>query len=111
VFTTIPSRKEFVLPTAQFVTDFSVLFPDSAPNAAITFVSDDDGAFEGPLVAILSNPKLTNGGISYDVEQSPDQNGVLSVEKFFKNSDVVTFTDCSFFIYLILVRKTTTTTR
>jgi hypothetical protein len=63
-------------------------------------VSADDGAFEGPLVATISNAKLTNGGgISYDAEQSPDQNGVLSVEGFFKNSNVVMlFTDCSFFI-------------
>ena len=99
VFSDTPIRKDFIRSTSQFVSEFSTSFPSGDPNAAITFLSANDDAFEGPLVAILSKPKLTEtGGISYNLLQSKDQNGTLSSESFFTNSDTVMFTDCSIFI-------------
>lgn len=98
-FTDIPFRNEFSFPTTTFVNDFKGAFPNP-PNGAITFVSEDDDQFEGPLVAIMDNPSLTaDGGVTYELTQSKDQNGVLSAMEFFKpGQTVVKFKDCSLFI-------------
>jgi len=106
VFSDAPESKEYVQPTKSFVADFAEKFSTIKPNAAITFLSDDDDTEtfikRRPLVAILSNPTMTDtGGIRYDLEQSPDQQGVLSSASLFNNdanTKVVMFDDCTLFI-------------
>ena len=99
-FAEIPFRDEEELSTSDFILGFPSFFPEGPPNAAITFVSsdDEDMALATPLVAIFSNPKMVGGGISYDIEQSPNQNDVLSIESFFTNDDKAKFVTCSIFI-------------
>ena len=106
VFSDAPERKEYVQPTKTFVADFAKNFPTTNPNAAITFLLDDDDTEtfnkRRPLVAVLSNPTMTDtGGIRYDLVQSPDQQGILSSASLFNddaNTEVVVFDDCSLFI-------------
>ena len=99
-FAEIPSRDEEELSTSEFILDFPRFFPEGSPNAAITFVSsdDEDMALATPLVAIFSNPMMAGGGISYDIEQSPNQNDVLTIESLFADGPVVNFVTCSIFI-------------
>ena len=55
-------------------------------------------ALATPLVAIFSNPMMAGGGISYDIEQSPNQNDVLTIESLFADGPVANFVTCSIFI-------------
>ena len=99
-FADFPFRDEEELSTADFIQDFPRFFSKGPPNAAITFVSsdDEDMALATPLVAIFSNPKMVGGGISYDIEQSPNQDDVLSIESLFTNGKKAKFLTCSIFI-------------
>ena len=99
-FADLPFRDEEELSTADFIIGFPRSFPEGPPNAAITFISsdDEDMALATPLVAIFSNPKMVGGGISYDIEQSPNQDNVLSIESLFTNGKKAKFLTCSIFI-------------
>ena len=99
MFSDRPYRIEMNKPTKEFVEKFDMMFGDDLPNAAITFVSEDGEQFTGPIVVTLSDPQMTSDGtISYNIEQSRNQDGVLSILSIFEHGSSVHFTDCSLFI-------------
>ncbi|OEU07247.1 hypothetical protein FRACYDRAFT_251311 [Fragilariopsis cylindrus CCMP1102] len=95
-FADFPFRDEEELSTSDFILRFPRSFPKGPPNAAITFISsdDEDMALATPLVAIFSNPMMVGGGISYDIEQSPNQDDVLSIESLFTNGNTTAIFHC-----------------
>ena len=111
-FADFPFRDEEQLSTSDFIQDFPRFFSKGPPNAAITFVSsdDEDMALATPLVAIFSNPTMVGGGISYDIEQSPNQDDVLSIESLFTNGNKAKFVTCSIFIDDVTVKTVVTCT-
>jgi len=98
-----PGRLEDIQPTVEFVANFNKIFETSNPNVGVTLVSEDSETFTGPIVVIASNPTFTttdNSTVSYEIDQSPNQNGVISIESIFEetNENSVSFKDCSLFI-------------
>ena len=104
-----PTRTALSVLTQDFVEEFAVLFETSNPNGALTFFSEDAASsssaaaassLDGPLIAVLSEPKIvgTNVDSTLDVEytitQSDSQRAVGSIETFMDN----TFRSCSIFI-------------
>jgi len=96
-----PGTFEDIQPTVDFVTTFNQIFETSNPNVGVTLVSEDLQTFSGPFVVVFSNPTIAeNGEVTYEVDQSPDQNKVRSIESIFEGTteDSVAFKDCSLFI-------------
>ena len=130
-FSDRPLRTERTIPTDYFMRGFEkVIFTEAtggAPNAAFTFINLDDDKFDGPLVSIMIKASrideddvliddcdIDNDGdqdffftdcitYSYELEQSKDQAGIISLESFFgkdyqDDPDRVEYDDCSIFI-------------
>jgi hypothetical protein len=105
VFSDRPFRAETVVNTKDFFADFNNAFTESTggnPNAAVTLVHEDDNQFEGPLVSVFIDAaySMDSGTYTYQVEQSEDQQAILSLESFFEGGeeDSIFYSDCSFFI-------------
>jgi len=100
VFSDRPYRIEGTVPTANFSAAWSDMFQTSNPNVGVTLVSNDNEAV-GPLVVVFSEPDYQdNGQLAYNIEQSPNQDGVKSIESIFDGTSLmpVSFESCSFFI-------------
>ena len=130
-FSDRPLQTETTIPTDYFMRGFDeVYFTEAtggAPNAAFTFINLDDDKFDGPLVSItikssrvdeddviIANCDIDNDGdqdffftdcitYTYELEQSKDQAGIISLESFFgkdyqDDPDRVEYDDCSIFI-------------
>ena len=130
-FSDRPLRTERTIPTDYFMRGFEeVIFTEAtggAPNAAFTFINLDDDKFDGPLVSIMikasrideddvivDNCDIDNDGdqdffftdcitYTYELEQSKDQAGIISLESFFgkdyqDDPNRVEYDDCSIFI-------------
>ncbi|EJK73849.1 hypothetical protein THAOC_04508 [Thalassiosira oceanica] len=98
-FTDRPATMEVAVATGDFVSDFASTFVGSPPNVGLTFVDIDSGEFEDPIVVSASSPTMTGGVTTYDIDQSPFQQGVDSISRLFDNAsrDQVQFIDCSLF--------------
>ena len=99
VFEDKPLRSEDEIPTEEFIESFDELFP-SRPNAAVTFMHEDNSMFDGPLVtAIVDAAERKKYGVVYELLQSKSQAEAYSLEEFFEDYDEeVTYVDCSIFI-------------
>jgi len=101
VFSDRPYRIEDTVPTADFSAAWSDTFQTSNPNVGVTLVSKDQPRSVGPLVVVFSDPDYQdNGQLAYNMEQFPNQEGVLSIETIFEGTtlDSAPFESCSFFI-------------
>ena len=100
VFSDRPYRVEGTVPTTDFSAAWNDMFQSSNPNVGMTLVSDEQVAV-GPLVVEFSEPDYQdNGQLAYTIEQSPNQDGVLSIESIFdgRSPNSVSFESCCFFI-------------
>lgn len=98
-FTDRPATMEEVVATGDFVSEFAFTFVGSPPNVGLTFVDDDSGEFEDPIVVSASSPTMTGGVTTYGIDQSPFQQGVNSIDRLFSNTSThqVQFIACSLF--------------
>ena len=100
LFSERPVRTAGTIATQEFVNRFEKLFATSNPNTAITFTGDNNNNNTGPLIVVLSRPKIagtsSDGGsniVEYTMTQSASQGAVISIEQFLKMSG-----SCSIFI-------------
>ena len=96
-----PGRGAATIPTGNFTTEFSSIFPlDNLPNTAISFGPSNEQ--EGrTLIVQLSNPTPFNSGtgLTYTVKQSQSQAAVVSLEEsVMKNNNGLVDNSCSLFI-------------
>jgi len=99
LFSDRPYTQEGVAQTTEFAALFDKIFASSPPNVGLTFTSEDATQEVGPLVVIFKTVDIDGDGcLTYDIEQSLNQNGVLSIEPLFGDSDNVSFENCSYFI-------------
>jgi len=96
IFSDRPDTIEFAVPTDEFIRDFDTIFEDVPPNVGLTFVTDGEPV--GPFVVIFEDAKINGNEVTYDIDQSENQRGVLSMESIFGTNDYVDFDDCSYFI-------------
>ena len=103
-----PERKAATVSTQKFVDKFENVFASSSPNVAITFTSNPEpssssssASVDGPLIAILSRPRIIGGlddgsstlEVEYLMEQSESQRTVATIDQFLDASG-----SCSIFI-------------
>jgi len=101
IFSDRPYRLEMTSSTSDFSDRWSEIFKTLNPNTAVTFVSEDNNQMVEPIVVVFSEPDYQgNGQLAYDIDQSPNQDKVLSIESIFdgSTSDSVSFESCSYFI-------------
>jgi len=109
VFTDRPFRHEETMSSKDFLNNFNETFRTSLPNAAVTFVSEKENIFEGPLVSVFLDGVYSESAVflnntstttyTYVLEQSSDQREVIALDSFFSNDeDVMIYEDCSIFI-------------
>jgi len=96
IFSDRPDTIEYTVPTDEFIRDFDTIFEDVPPNVGLTFVTDGEPV--GPFVVIFEDAKIEGNEVTYDIDQSENQQGVLSMESIFGTNDYVDFDDCSYFI-------------
>mmetsp|Transcript_19413 Transcript_19413/g.40153 ORF Transcript_19413/g.40153 Transcript_19413/m.40153 type:complete len:315 (-) Transcript_19413:306-1250(-) len=109
-FTDRPFQVESTQTTTAFFDTFDAKFgvnsEGGSPNAAFTFVHEQDHVFNGPLVAVMIDASYmttdeSTGEVTYTYElaQSEEQASVLGLDSFFEDGgDGVLFEDCSLFI-------------
>mmetsp|Transcript_19398 Transcript_19398/g.40124 ORF Transcript_19398/g.40124 Transcript_19398/m.40124 type:complete len:299 (+) Transcript_19398:217-1113(+) len=110
-FTDRPFQVEGTQPTKDFFDRFDATFgvdsTEGSPNAAFTFVHEEDHVFNGPLVAVMIDASYattdeTTGEVTYTyaLTQSEEQGATLGLDSFFEDGDVdnVVFEDCSIFV-------------
>ena len=103
-----PDRGAGTVSTQTFVDNFDKAFASSSPNVAITFTgnpepsssSSSSSSMDGPLIAILSRPRIIGGldgsstlDVEYLMEQSESQSTVATIDQFLDASG-----SCSIFI-------------
>ena len=90
-FTERPERNAMTVPTQVLVEQFADLFGISAPNAALTFAAAGESHPAGPLIVVLSHPRIVRFGggssssmldVEYTLEQTDSQRTVASIEQF-----------------------------
>eukprot|EP00522_Entomoneis_paludosa_P013016 CAMPEP_0172448340 /NCGR_PEP_ID=MMETSP1065-20121228/7374_1 /TAXON_ID=265537 /ORGANISM="Amphiprora paludosa, Strain CCMP125" /LENGTH=445 /DNA_ID=CAMNT_0013199803 /DNA_START=172 /DNA_END=1509 /DNA_ORIENTATION=- len=109
-FTDRPFQVESTFTTMEFFDTFDENFgvdsEGGSPNAAFTFVHEEDHVFNGPLVAVMIDASyVTTDEASrevtymYALAQSLEQATTLNLDSFFEDGgDEVLFEDCSIFI-------------
>jgi len=96
IFSDRPDTIEVTFPTDEFISDFDDIFEEVPPNVGLTFV--ENGNTVGPFVVIFEDAKSNGNEVTYDITQSKNQAGVLSMETIFGNNDSVDYVFCSYFI-------------
>ena len=96
-------RHEKTEPTAEWYANFNELFDDEKgmPNAALTIVDDDTS--KDVVVLVFAEGYIKEGEsevpkYGYVLEQSTEQESVMSLEDMMGGKDSVTFDHCSMFI-------------
>ena len=96
-------RHEKTEPTAEWFGNFNELFDDEKgmPNAALTIVDDDTS--KDVVVLVFAEGYIKEGEsevptYGYVLEQSTEQESVMSLEDMMGGKDSVTFDHCSMFI-------------
>jgi len=94
-FSERPDRLAGTMATQTFVEQFEDnFFVTSNPNVAITFTGDNSNT--GPLIVVLSQPRMVGSSIiEYTLMQSDSQGEVASIDQFAGMSDGIS---CSIFI-------------
>ena len=103
-FTDRPMQLEKTEPTAEWFANFNERFDDEKgmPNAALTIVDDDTS--KDVVVSVFAEGYIKEGEESevptygYKLEQSTEQESVMSLEDMMGGKDSVTFDHCSMFI-------------
>jgi len=103
-FTDRPMQLEKTEPTAEWFANFNELFDDEKgmPNAALTIVDDDTS--KDVVVSVFAEGYIKEGEESevptygYKLEQSTEQESVMSLEDMMEGEDSVVFDHCSMFI-------------
>ena len=107
IFEDHPLSHEAELKTVDFFHGFDEVFTKESGgnlNTAMTFVHEDDNAFDGPFVsAIVDSSKQKDENdvltITYKLHQSHSQAESYSLDEFFDDVEAeVNFLDCSIFI-------------
>ena len=104
MFTDRPMQLEKTEPTSEWFANFNELFDDEKgmPNAALTIVDDDTS--KDVVVSVFAEGYIKEGEESevptygYKLEQSTEQESVMSLEKLMDGKDSVTSDHCSMFI-------------
>lgn len=120
-FSDHPLRVQQTLSTDQFFKSFDTTFKEEEtggpgrPNAAFTFVHEDNNGFDGPLVAVMIKAAFTTSHNSkttytYQLKQSDSQKETFSLDSLFDEDEEEddeddddhsldeTFINCSIFI-------------
>ena len=102
-FTDRPMQLEKTEPTAEWFANFNERFDDEKgmPNAALTIVDDDTS--KDVVVSVFAEGYIKEGEsevptYGYVLEQSTEQESVMSLEDMMGGKDSVTFDHCSMFI-------------
>ena len=103
-FTDRPMQLEKTEPTSEWFANFNGLFDDEKgmPNAALTIVDDDTS--KDVVVSVFAQGYIKEGEESevptygYVLEQSSEQESVMSLEDMMEGEDSVVFDHCSMFI-------------
>ena len=104
-FTDRPMQLEKTQPTSEWFNNFNQLFDDGKgmPNAALTFVDDDES--KDVVVSVFAEgytkeeeDDVDVGVLGYKLVQSTDQETVVALESLMNGQDSVTFDHCSMFI-------------
>ena len=102
-FTDRPMQLEKTEPTAEWFANFNDLFDDEKgmPNAALTIVDDDTS--KDVVVSVFAEGYVKEGEgeaptYGYVLEQSTEQESVMSLEDLMGGKDSVTFDHCSMFV-------------
>jgi len=102
-FSNRPFRHEVTMETSKFVAGYDTTFSEETggpPNAALTMMHEKDGKFEGPVVTVLSKAVYADveGNYVYEMEQTPEQAAVLSLEEVMKEATDEVYEYCSLFV-------------
>ena len=103
-FTDRPFKLEKTQPTSEWFNNFNQLFDDGngMPNAALTFVDDDES--KDVVVSVFAEgytKEEEDEGVTtygYKLDQSNEQESVMALESLMNGQDSVTFDHCSMFI-------------
>ena len=98
LFTDRPFQYEKTLSTDEWFNKFDDTFDDEKgmPNAALTIVEDDTS--KGVVVSVFAEAYKKGDGYGYKLEQSNEQESVMSLDDLMDGNDSVTFDHCSMFI-------------
>ena len=108
-FTDRPIQLEKTEPTADWFNNFNEMFDDEnekvMPNAALTIVNDDTS--KDVVVSVFAEGYVKEGEsdapiYGYKLEQSTEQESVLSLKDMMEGEESVTFDHSSMFIDIVL---------